>query len=187
MSYFFKVADDVETLFLQVICREDLSVLIVPGIVQETVVLGTMAHRSEMALRSSRGDVATASQPIADLAKHFLRLCELYLPTPVGAREMEVFVAALSSCTRYGGPLFATERALLMAELFLLLIEVQYLTIVDVEDFVGPQSATGVDVDVELVGDQPTSDGELAFLPAKKARQSLLRIEDRCVFIAADH
>jgi hypothetical protein len=187
LSYFFKVADDVETLFLQVICREDLSVLVVPGIVQESVVLVTMAHRSEVALCSSSEGVASTSQPIAGLAEHFLRLCELYLPTPVGAREVEVLVAALSSCTRYGGPLFTAERALLVAELFLLLVEVQYLTIVDVKDFVGPQSATGVDVHVELVGDQPTSDGELAFLPAKKADQSLLRIEDRRVFTAADH
>ena len=74
-----------------------------------------------------------------------------------------------------------------MAELFLLLVEVQYLAVLDVEDLVGPQSATCVDVDVELVGDQPTSDGELAFLSAKKAGQSLLRIEDWRVFRAANH
>ena len=85
-----------------------MSVLVVPGIVQETIMPGAVAHRSEMALCCSSGDIASTSQPIAGLAEHFLRFCELDLTTSVGAREMEVLVAALSSCTGYGGPLFAT-------------------------------------------------------------------------------
>jgi len=64
---------------------------------------------------------------------------------------------------------FTANSALLRLKLFMLLIKVYYLSVINIEHFIGPESAACVDIGIQFEWNKSTCDTKFSFLLAKNA------------------
>jgi len=174
------VLDDVHPLLLEVLTREGLLHF------DDELWLRLECFVLKLVLSSQSTEssaVGAWSRLAADIAEHLLWLREPHLATAEGAREVEMPVTVLLLTSKCRSQL-STEGALLVDELLLLVVEVDDLSLFNVEHFLRPQGTAHVHVHIHLVGDQPPSHRELTLLLAEEAGEVLLGVNHFEVFSA---